>query len=146
MKNKNLILSVLVWILASSIMAITLPSSPYETFVISNDTEQAYSLAAGTTIKNHSTLGSSNYEQTCSKEETVEIGECNNCCAAAVGCSPTDYACLAANSEVYAACMGYCQGSHLGSLDANVMVLISMVIAYAGFMFYRRRKENAEQP
>lgn len=145
MKNKNLILSVLFWLVTSSIMAITLPSSSYEIFVISNDTEQAYSLATGTTIRNHSTLGSSNYEQTCSKEETVEIGNCNNCCATAVGCSPTDYACLASKSEEYGACMGYCQGAHLGSLDANVMVLLSMVIAYASFMYYRRRKENVEQ-
>jgi hypothetical protein len=41
--------------------------------------------------------------------------------------------------------MGYCMGTHLGSLDASVAVLLSMVVAYAGFMYYRRRKENVEQ-
>jgi hypothetical protein len=144
MKNKNLILSVLFWFVASSIMAITLPSSSYESFAISDDAEQAYSISTGTTFKNHSTLSTNSYAG-CSKDESAEIGFCNTCCAEAIGCSPTDYVCLKMNELEYGTCMGYCQGTHLGSLDASVAVLLSMVVAYAGFMFYRRSKENAEQ-
>ena len=142
MKHINLKLSVLFWLVASSIMAITLPSSSYEMFPISDDTEQAYSLVSGTTIRNHSTLTASN-DYGCRKEEVEEIGTtCSDCCLAAIGCKPGDYACIAANQEAYVSCVGACQTPHLGSLDGFTLSFMCIILAYASFMVYRHKKNK----
>ena len=138
MKHINLILSVLFWAIASVSMAVTLPTSSYSSFVMDDDAT-AYTISTGTTFLNHSLSSSATTDFGCHKKEGDEFGTyCWDCC--------TEYT---RSTDVYnesnIACMQQCQSTHLGSLDANVMVLLSMVIAYAGFMYYRRRKENAEQ-
>ena len=145
MKHINLKLSVLFWLVASSIMAITLPTSSYEMFPISDDTEQAYSLVSGSTIKNHSTLTASN-DYGCRKEEVEEIGTtCSDCCLQAIGCSPQDYACIRANQQSYVECVGACQTPHLGSLDGFTLSFMCIILAYASFMVYRHRKVHANE-
>ena len=138
MKHINLILSVLFWAIASVSMAVTLPTSSYSSFVFDDDAT-AYTISTGTTFLNHSLSSSSTQNWGCVKEEGDEFGtSCWACCTEKT--ESTDV-----YNENNIACMQQCQGTHLGSLDASVAVLLSMVIAYAGFIFYRRRKENAEQ-
>lgn len=138
MKNRNLILSVLLWAVASVSMAITLPTSSYSSFVFDDDAT-AYTISTGTTFLNHSLSSSSTTDFGCYKEEGDEFGtSCWDCCTRTTGSTKFDH-------PDNIACMQQCQSTHLGSLDASVAVLLSMILAYAGFMFYRRRKENVEQ-
>jgi hypothetical protein len=138
MKHINLILSVLFWAIASVSMAVTLPTSSYSSFVMDDDAT-AYTISTGTTFLNHSLSSSSTTDFGCYKEEGDEFGTtCWDCCTEKTGSTKFDH-------PDNIACMQQCQSTHLGSLDANVMVLLSMVIAYSGFMYYRRRRENAEQ-
>jgi hypothetical protein len=138
MKHINLILSVLFWAIASVSMAVTLPTSSYSSFVMDDDAT-AYTISTGTTFLNHSLSSSATTDFGCHKEEGDEFGTyCWDCCTKYTG--STDV-----YNESNIACMQQCQRTHLGSLDASVAVLLSMVVAYAGFMYYRRRRENAEQ-
>jgi hypothetical protein len=138
MKHINLILSVLFWAIASVSMAVTLPTSSYSSFVMDEDAT-AYTISTGTTFLNHSLSSSSTKDWECYKEEGDEFGTwCWDCCTKATGSTKFDH-------PDNIACMQQCQSTHLGSLDASVAVLLSMVVAYAGFMYYRRKRENVEQ-
>ena len=138
MKYRNLILSVLFWAIASMSMAVTLPSSSYSSFVF-DDEATAYTISTGTTFVNHSLSSGSVTDWGCTKEEGDEYGtSCWTCCTEKT--KTTD-----PTNPDNIACMQQCQGTHLGSLDASVAVLLSMILTYAGFMFYRRRKEYAGQ-
>ena len=139
MKYRNLILSVLFWAIASMSMAVTLPSSSYSSFVFDDDAT-AYTISTGTTFVNHSLSSSATQDWGChKKDEGDEFGTfCWDCCT--VNTETTD-----PTNPDNIACMQQCQGTHLGSLDASVAVLLSMILTYAGFMYYRRRKENTEQ-
>ncbi|MBR3871950.1 MAG: hypothetical protein IKJ22_04400 [Paludibacteraceae bacterium] len=138
MKYRNLILSVLFWATASVSMAVTLPSSSYSSFVFDDDAT-AYTISTGTTFVNHSLSSGSVTDWGCTKEEGDEYStSCWTCCTEKTKTTdPTN----PDNID----CMQQCQGTHLGSLDASVAVLLSMILSYAGFMYYRRRKEYAEQ-
>ncbi len=145
MKNRNLILSVLFWAIASVSMAVTLPTSSYSSFVMDEEAS-AYSISTGTTFMNHSLTasGTSAYEQ-CSQDVNPDYAgnppKCMDCCAPIVGTRDlTDQNLLS--------CLSFCTGLALGGytpLDASVYVLLALALAYAGFMYYRRRKENVEQ-
>ena len=145
MKHINLILSVLFWAIASVSMAVTLPTSSYSSFVMDDDAT-AYTISTGTTFMNHSLTasGTSAYEQ-CSQDKNPDYAgnppKCMDCCAPIVGTRDlTDQNLLS--------CLSFCTGLALGGytpLDAPVYVLLAFALAYAGFMYYRRRKENAEQ-
>ena len=145
MKYRNLILSVLFWAIASMSMAVTLPTSSYSSFVM-DDEASAYTISTGTTFMNHSLTasGTNAYEQ-CSQDVNPDYTgnptKCMDCCAPIVGTRNL-------NDQNLLSCLSYCTGLALGGytpLDTPVYVLLAFALAYAGFMFYRRRKENTEQ-
>jgi hypothetical protein len=145
MKHINLILSVLFWAIASVSMAVTLPTSSYSSFVMDEEAS-AYSISTGTTFMNHSLTasGTSAYEK-CSQDVNPDYAgnppKCMDCCVPIVGTSDLKDLNLLS-------CLSFCTGLALGGdtpLDVPVYVPLAFILAYAGFMYYRRRKENAEQ-
>lgn len=86
MKNRNFILSVLFWLVASVCMAITLPRSSYNADLTGAMTDnESYVLSAGTQFMNHAVLTAYNNE--CDQYRPSDdsgldgnITECNNCC------------------------------------------------------------------
>ena len=81
MKNRYFILSVLFWAIASVCMAITLPSSSYNSYESYDMGNEGYTLGIGTTFKNTSILSSYN-PGTCQgdKQDPNVLQDCQDCC------------------------------------------------------------------
>lgn len=139
MKNRNFILCVLFWLVASVCMAITLPRSSYNadlTGAMSDN--ESYVLSVGTQFMNHAVLTAYNsecdqYRPTDDSELDGNIPECNACCVRNFE-----------RGEARNECILNCS-IPLGMPLGTTLCLAPFALAYAGFMFYRRRKENAEQ-
>ena len=137
MKNRYFILSILFWAIASVCLAIKLPASPFiSEYAYADSDNESYVSSIGTQIMNHAMLSAYNGE--C--DEYREGGElwqgdadlCKGCCD---GIS---------DREARAQCYNMCD-TPLGMPLGTTLCLAPFALAYAGFMFYRRRKENAEQ-
>ena len=146
MKHISLFLSVLFWAVASVSMAVTLPSSSYSLSVVQE--EQPFTSPFGTTFKNISLL--TTYSSgNCTGGKELGYTHCNTCCLIEICPDKTEEECWAVKATELGECIDYCSETELGAtdspLDAPVYVPLAFILAYAGFMYYRRRRENAEQ-
>ena len=145
MKHISLFLSVLFWAVASVSMAVTLPSSSYSLSVVQE--EQPFTSPFGTTFKNISLLTTYTSGNCTGGKE--DYSRCNPCCLNEICPGKTEKECWEQKPAELGDCIDYCSGTELGGtdspLDAPVYVPLSFILAYAGFIFYRRRKENVEQ-
>lgn len=145
MKYRNLILSVLFWVVASISMAVTLPSSSYNFYESYNTGNEGFTLSLGTTFVNHSTLGVSAYTGSCTSDEvwTGDVSVCEDCCA-------QEFKQCMANGGTYQNCKeqrGYCD-TECGYKALNqqtpageALLLIPFALAYA---LVRRRRQASE--
>ena len=133
MKNRYFILSVLFWAIASVCMAITLPSSSYNSYESYDMGNDGYTLGIGTTFKNTSILSSYN-PGTCQgdKQDPNVLQDCQDCCIGAVlskGGSESDYY----------ACMNDCIGVSLPL--GSPLLLLPFIAIYAVIRRNRKDKE-----
>ena len=139
MKNRNLILSVLLWAVCSSVFAVTLPTSSYNAYETTNVSE-SYTLGIGSSISNTYLTATSDYARgTCvvDKQDPDAIQLCEGCClgAALIPClqaGGTEDSC----GPAYKECINDCMGASL-PLDTPLM-LLPFALAYA---FLRKRKQ-----
>jgi hypothetical protein len=136
MKNRYFILSVLFWAIASVCMAVTLPSSSYSSnFAFANSDNESYVSSIGIQITNHAMLSAYNAECDEYREGGYAYqGDINQCFICCNGIS---------DRIARAECLDLCD-TPLGMPLGTTLCLAPFALAYAGFMFYRRRKENAE--
>ena len=139
MKNRNLILSVLLWVVCSSVFAVTLPSSSYSAFETSNVSE-SYTLGFGSSFRNTAVLTSSMYEYSCigadyNKNDDAQLRACESCCDDLGPCMQAIgdlNECLNASLR----CKNACQGASLPL--GTPLMLLPFIAAYA---VLRKRKQ-----
>ena len=134
MKNRNLILSVLFWLVASVCMAITLPSSSYSSdFIDPTSDNESYVSNIGTQIMNHAILSAYNGECDIYREGGEawkgDADECNKCCE-------INYP-SGVDREGRRECMLKCNVP-LGLPLGTPLMLLPFIAVYA---FVRRRKQ-----
>lgn len=138
MKNINLILSVLLWAVCSSVFAVTLPTSSYSSYRDANSGNEEFVIGTGTSFLNYSTLGSSEAPLCNPGELKGDAADqyCESCCSdqyqtcklmGGTGCLTLKQTCI---SE----CMGY--SLPLGS----PLLLLPFALVFA---FVRRRRKEA---
>ena len=142
MKYRNLILSVLFWIVASMSMAITLPTSSYTSDYLSGADSPEFQLGTGITMKNTSFLAAaSNIDVNVCTWEGIprDPDDCSECCEGYF-LSGTVY-----DKKSYLSCTNSCeQGKALGEPETpagEVLILIPFALAYA---LIRRRRQASE--
>lgn len=134
MKNRNLILSVLLWVISSVCMAVTLPSSSYTG--IASSGSDSYETLLGTGVKMRgSILKASNIDTSVCTTEGVpgDPDACGKCCQNKI--------LFVYDDEVaYEKCVDSCtQGYSLGESPlGEVLLLLPFALAYA---FIRKRKQ-----
>ena len=147
MKNKSFILSIVLWLVSTALMAVSLPSSSYtRSFSGSADTYHA-SMGTGVTFSGFSTVGSGDYTKTgmCTTEGVQgDPEECKVCCNRDlfVPCMEDIgdiVQCGALNTECVESCT---KGTSL-PLDAPTAFLLALVAAYGAVAVYRRKMQQA---
>ena len=139
MKNRNLILSVLLWVVCSSVFAVTLPSSSYSAFETSNVSE-SYTLGFGSSFRNTAVLSSGTFEYSCidanyNKNDNAQLEACEKCCDDLESCMQAigDFnECLNASLR----CKNACQGASLPL--GTPLLLLPFIAIYA---VLRKRKQ-----
>ena len=143
MKNRNLILSVLLWVVCSTVFAVTLPSSSYS-FAESYTTTDAisFSFGSGTSILGNAAPIDDARAASCyvDKQDPNAIQKCEDCClgSAYIPCienGGSDEECGQANLDCYNACLG--RSLPLGS----PLLLLPFALVYA---FVRRKRMAME--
>lgn len=140
MKNRNFILSMLFWCIASLAMAIQLPSSSYSIYEGMSGSSEAYTLGIGTTISGTPMLYSSQNIDiaVCTIEGTPQDPDvCGECCFSKVLMIYDD-------EEAYNLCVNSCtNGVALGESPlGEALILLPFAFAYA--VIKRKRKEIVE--
>lgn len=140
MKNRNFILSMLFWCIASLAMAIQLPSSSYSIYEGMSGSSETYTLGIGTTISGTPILYSSQNIDiaVCTIEGTPQDPDvCGECCFSKVLMIYDD-------EEAYNLCVNSCtNGVALGESPlGEALILLPFAFAYA--VIKRKRKEIAE--
>lgn len=135
MKNRNLILSVLFWAVASVCFAITLPSSSYNAYS-AGDADESFTLGVGSTF-NNAYLTASTYTGSCTYEAfNGDVGGCQNCCEKEFTCGDYDFDCW----DLRGLCIDQC-GEPLGGLPlGSPLLLLPFIAVYA--VVRRNRKDN----
>ena len=138
MKNRNLILSVLLWAICSSLFAITLPTSSYSSYSNADYGNEDFVIGTGTSFLNYSTLGTSQ-GPVCNPADLNLKGDaadqyCETCCSEQYDiCKLTGgTGCLSLKQTCITECMGY-------SLPLGTpLMLLPFIAVYA---FIRKRRE-----
>lgn len=136
MKNRNFILSMLFWCIASLAMAIQLPSSSYSIYEGMSGSSETYTLGIGTTISGTPILYSSQNIDiaVCTIEGTPQDPDvCGECCFSKVLMIYDD-------EEAYNLCVNSCtNGVALGESPlGEALILLPFALVYA----LVRRKRN----
>ena len=139
MNNINLILSVLLWAVCSSVFAVTLPSSSYSAYETTNVSE-SFSLGMGSSFNNTYLTSASDYARgTCTvdKQDPNAIQLCEGCCmgTALIPClqaGGTEDSC----GPAYKECINDCMGASLPL--GTPLMLLPFIAVYA---VLRRRKQ-----
>lgn len=143
MKNRNLILSVLFWAIASVSMAVTLPSSSYSVLVA--DTEEIpFTSPFGATFKNVSLLGAYTSGK-CTGGKDLGYSHCNTCCLTEICPGMTEEQCWNQKASELGECINYCSETELGAPESPLsspLLLLPFALAYA---LVRRRRQASEQ-
>ena len=140
MKNRNLILSVLLWAVCSSLFAVTLPTSSYIGAGLDSYND-SYTLVTGTSVRNTAVLYA--YETgTCTgdnynKDDLQQYDACNNCCYSKLReCAKSGRSVQECEQENLA-CKNDCNGASLPL--GTPLMLLPFIAVYA---FIRKRKQS----
>ena len=136
MKNRNLILSVLLWAVCSSVFAVTLPTSSYSSYRDANSGNEEFVIGTGTSFLNYSTLGSSDAPLCNPGELKGDAADqyCETCCSEQYQTCKLmgGTGCLTLKQTCISDCMGY-------SLPLGTpLMLLPFIAVYA---FVRKRKQ-----
>lgn len=137
---KNIILSLLFWVVASACMAITLPKSYYSADMAYTSENESYVSSIGSKFINYSTLGT--YTNECDsyreggEQWTGDISECNNCCNRNF---PSGV-----DRDGRSTCFTLCTVPLGMPLDTPVAFMLAIVLSYSAFMLYRKRKASEQ--
>lgn len=142
MKNRNLILSVLLWAICSTVFAVTLPTSSYNSFESYGTTEVvSFSLGIGTTFLNSSAAPIDDARAgSCyvDKQDPAIIQKCEDCCIGLAYLPCLDAGgsadeCGQANLDCINSCLGH-------SLPLGTpLLLLPFALVYA---FVRRKRKE----
>ena len=141
MKNRNLILSVLLWVVCSSVFAVTLPTSSY-VGSSSDSYNESYTFSIGTSFRNTAVLTSSSYEYSCvdanyDKNDNAQLIACERCCddklSPCIATTGNPDECFNANLK----CINECENGPSLPLGTPLM-LLPFIALYA---LVRRRKQ-----
>ena len=141
MKNRNLILSVLLWVVCSSVFAVTLPSSSYSAFETSNVSE-SYTLGFGSSFRNTAVLSTGSFDYSCisatyDKNDDAQLRACESCCedklAPCMAATGNPDECFSANLR----CINECENGPSLPLGTPLM-LLPFIAVYA---VLRKRKQ-----
>ena len=141
MKNRNLILSVLLWAICSTVFAVTLPTSSYSAYETTN-VDESYTLGVGTSFTNTFLSSAGDYARgTCNvdKQDPNAIYLCEQCCIGTVlmPCAQqggTEATC----GPAYKECINDCMGASLPL--GTPLLLLPFIAVYA--LVRRKRKEE----
>ena len=135
MKNRNLILSVLLWVVCSSVFAVTLPTSSYQSSLISNDAaSENIILGSGTKYTQiYNSSSNADWGNECWDDSEGNEKLCLECCTRKLyACTSSD--CLTLNE----ACVGVCHNGPSLPLGTPLM-LLPFIAVYA---FIHKRKQS----
>lgn len=142
MKNKNLILSVIFWLVSTALMAVTLPSTSYYRGTTESAETYQTQVSTGVSINGYSLVGAASDGSTnCIEANPQDVEVCRICCHEKVlmPCieeNPSDpYLCGQLNTDCIMSCT---HGSSL-PLDAPTAFLLALIAAYVAFAVYRRK-------
>ena len=140
MKNRNLILSVLLWAVCSSVFAVTLPTSSYSAYETTNVSE-SFSFGMGSSFNNTYLTSASDYARgacTVDKQASDAIFQCEQCCITAVliPCASQPGATEESCGPAYKECINDCMGASLPL--GTPLMLLPFIAVYA---VLRRRKQ-----
>ena len=141
MKNRNLILSVLLWAVCATAFAVSLPSSSYSAYETTNVSE-SFTLGIGSSITNTYMASAGDYAKgACSvdKQDPDAMQLCEGCCmgASLIPClqaGGTEESC----GPAYKECINDCMGASLPL--GTPLLLLPFALAYA--VVRRKRKEE----
>ena len=140
MKNRNLILSVLFWMVTSVAMAVTLPSSSYNAFDgYGSQDVISFSVRGGSSILGNAAVVDDSRAATCNvdKQDPAAMQKCEDCCFGAVL-----WPCLQQGGNEttcgpgYLECINSCMGASLPL--GTPLLLLPFLAIYA---VIRRRKQ-----
>ncbi len=137
---KKIVFIVCLLTLVVNAWAVKLPTDPYYRFGEVTEAKGAV-LASGVQFSNNSTMGTITYESC--YYPNGEDGVCTTCCTNLFDCDllPDNDDTLIDECETnYGKCMDYCMGTSL-PVDASLLCLLAMVVAYASLTLYRRKLE-----
>ena len=146
MKNRNLILSVLFWLIASTVMAVVLPSSPfYESSFYSDMESSDFTIGTGVSYTNFSLRVANDDEDGIECAKKVQNGgtTCDGCCDEVLTNSyGVDWFMDDTAEAKYGDCMTTCQGWSLGDEETPLGSPLSLLAFIAIYAVIRKRKEN----
>ena len=146
MKNRNLILSVLFWLIASTVMAVVLPSSPfYESSFYSDMESSDFTIGTGASYTNFSLRVSDSDDDGIECAQKVESGRssgCEDCCTGIVeSLYGEDWLDATGGLEKYGDCMTTCDGWSLGDEETPLGSPLSLLAFIAIYAVIRKRNE-----
>ena len=139
MKNRNLILSVLLWAVCSSAFAVTLPTSSYNAFETTNVSE-SFTIGLGSSFTNTYLASAGDLTRaTCStnKQGAGAMQDCEDCCIGQVYVPCLDQGGSGDQcGQAYLECVNACIGHSLPL--GTPLMLLPFIAVYA---VLRRRKQ-----
>ena len=146
MKNRNLILSVIFWAIASVSMAVVLPSSPFSGSSFYSDMDGTdFSISTGTSFTNFSLRVSDSDDDGIECAQKVESGRssgCEECCTGIVeSLYGEDWLDATGGLEKYGDCMTTCDGWSLGDEETPLGTPLCLLAFIAIYAVIRKRKE-----
>lgn len=144
MKNRNLILSVLFWLIASSVMAIVLPSSPFTGSSYGSELDGTdFQIATGASYTNVSLRVSDTNEdgiECAQKVAATTSKDCSSCCQAVME-SKYGPMWFMDNEPEFGDCLTSCQGWSLGDEETPLGSPLCLLAFLSVYAFIRKRKE-----
>ena len=126
MKNRNLILSVLLWVISSTMFAVTLPSTSYQSSLIGEDaSSENIVIGSGARYTQVYLTSSADWGNACWEESQGYEKDCLACCKEKLyDCTSGD--CLTLNE----ACVGVCHNGPSLPLGSPLL-LLPFIAVYA---------------
>ena len=147
MKNIRLVISVLVWALASACFAVKLPTSPYSRGYAGPAENHSFQMGTGISIEGYSVVGSGEYNPYSCTTPGVQGDptDCQTCCEKEVlipceEAAGDDFDKILECGTLNTTCIKSCTNGTSLPLDAPTAFLLALVAAYGAVAVYRRRK------
>ena len=144
MKNRNLILSVLFWLIASTVMAVVLPVTPFSGSSYGSDLDGTdFQIGSGVSYTNVSLRVSNNNEDGIDCAKKIAGGantDCSSCCQEVME-SKYGPKWFMDNEPEFGDCFTTCQGWSLGDEETPLGTPLCLLPFIAIYAVIRKRKE-----